>query len=235
MNSDISKIDLFLRHAHLYFESKIMGFLKDYSGTANLLDYGCGNGEKSIKYGSARCIVKGIDISELSITEANRNKNEYCEYLIMDCEKTEFETSYFDVILDYGTFSSINTNIAFQEIIRILKPNGSLISIETFGHNPLINLKRKINVLRGKRTKWASDHIMKKNDWINLARSFQFVHIKYFGSVSYMFIPLIILIPEKVKSKFLNIIYKFDEYVSNLSFMNKLSFKTVVVLKNPLK
>jgi len=83
----------------------------------------------------------------------------------MDCEKTSFDDNYFDIIFDFGTFSSIDINLAIKEISRIIKPDGLLVCIETLGHNPIINFKRQINVLLGQRTRWASSHNMKLNNW----------------------------------------------------------------------
>ncbi|PIU24464.1 hypothetical protein COT12_00910, partial [Candidatus Berkelbacteria bacterium CG08_land_8_20_14_0_20_39_8] len=79
----------------------------------------------------------------------------------MDCEKMEFPDNLFDIIFDGGTFSSIDLVKAYPELSRVLKPDGFLIGIETFGHNPFTNLKRKINKLIGKRTEWATAHIFR--------------------------------------------------------------------------
>jgi ubiquinone/menaquinone biosynthesis C-methylase UbiE len=53
---------------------------------------------------------------------------------------------------------------AFPELVRVLKSNGFLVGIETFGHNPLTNFKRKINKLIGKKTAWAASHIFQMKD-----------------------------------------------------------------------
>ena len=50
----------------------------------------------------------------------------------------------FDLILDYGTFSSLDIQLALPELIRVLKPNGTIIAVETLGHNPLFNLKGEV-------------------------------------------------------------------------------------------
>jgi len=97
----------------------------------------------------------------LEINGSNANVS----FQIMDCEKTKFPDNTFDIVFDFGTLSSINIKKVVPEIIRILKPVGALICIETLGHNPIINFKRQINVLLGQRTRWASSHIMKLNNW----------------------------------------------------------------------
>ncbi len=152
----------------------------------------------------------------------------------MDCEKTDFENNKFDLVFDYGTFSSIDITKALSEIIRFLKASGSLIAIETYGHNPLMNIKRKINVLLGKRTAWAAQHIMRKKDWEFVSQHFESCKIKYFGAISYFFLPVVKICPEKFRDKLLNNIYIFDKYISNIMLFRKFAFKTVVILSNPI-
>ena len=82
----------------------------------------------------------------------------------MNAEELEFPDNSFDIVIDGGTFSSLRLDVALKEIARILKPEGTVIGIETLGHNPLTNIKRVWNVARGTRTKWAADHIFKMRD-----------------------------------------------------------------------
>ena len=132
-----------------------------------VLDYGCGNGVHTsflAKTGAEK--VTAIDLSEKSLEVAKlKIKREgvggKVEFLKMDCEKMDFFNNSFDVIFDGGTFSSLDLKKALPELLRVLKPEGVLIGIETFGHNPLTNLKRRINQIRGKRTDWATEHIFK--------------------------------------------------------------------------
>lgn len=227
--------DLLMRHSRLYFEKKCFHILNIKNRKIEILDYGCGTGEKSINLAQHNSVITGIDISEKSVEIARAREIENTKYIVMDCEKTDFENSKFDLVFDYGTFSSINIKKALPEIVRIMKRNGSLIAIETYGHNPLTNLKRKINVLIGKRTNWAAQHIMKKNDWLFVSHYFKSCEIKYFGAISYFFLPLVKIYPPKLRKKLLNRIYLIDEFISNIPLLQKFSFKTVVVLNNPIK
>ncbi|TFG35106.1 MAG: class I SAM-dependent methyltransferase, partial [Parcubacteria group bacterium] len=116
-----------------------------------VLDYGCGNGVHTVKIAKTNPEkVIGIDLSEKSLEIAQEravkeNLESRIEFLKMDCEKMEFPDKYFDIIFDGGTFSSLDTERAYPELSRVLKKDGYLIGIETFGHNPFTNFKRKIN------------------------------------------------------------------------------------------
>jgi len=203
-----------------------------------ILDYGCGNGIHSIfpaKVGAKKVI--GIDLSEKSLEIAReRAKREELEdkieFLKMDCEKMEFSDNYFDIIFDGGTFSSLHLNKAFPELARVLKPNGLLIGIETFGHNPFTNLKRKINEIFGKRTAWAASHIFKEKDLKEAKKYFNKIEVHYFHLISWISFPLLKFSFGKFFLKFLE---KLDNLLLKIPFLRKYAFKVVFVFSQPKK
>lgn len=196
-----------------------------------VLDYGCGNGVHSLvplKAGAKKVI--GIDLSEKSL-EIARNRTPGVEFLVMDCEKMTFPDDYFDVILDGGAFSSLDSNKSLPELARVLKPEGVLIGIETFGHNPLTNLKRKLNKLTGKRTPWAASHIFRQKD-LKLAKNyFLKIEVKYFHLFSWLAFPFLRFPGGKLLLKILEF---FDRIFLTLPSLKKYGFKIVFVFsKNP--
>jgi len=118
-----------------------------------VLDYGCGSGAHTGFLAQHANEVVGIDLSEASLKVAEglshkRDDRQGSEtgqkvrFLKMDCEALKFPNGSFDVVFDGGTFSSLDFHKALAEITRVLEPNGVLVGIETFGHNPLANLTR---------------------------------------------------------------------------------------------
>lgn len=203
-----------------------------------VLDYGCGNGIHSLfpfKMGAQKVI--GIDLAEklLQLAKKRAEKEgqaDKIEFKKMDCEKTEFSDNTFDLIIDGGTFSSIDLNIALPEIVRILKSEGVLIGIETFGHNPIANLKRKFNEASGKRTSWAKNHIFQNKDFKKAEKYFDKIDVYYFHPVSFLSFPFL-------KFPGGRFILKTGEFVDKLflsfSFLRKYAFKVVFIFKNPKK
>lgn len=168
--------------------------LKQYVPGKKVLDYGCGHGMHTIqlaKMGAKEII--GIDLSEesLKIAEERRMKYEVSNvrFTRMDAEELEFQNNYFDIVFDGGTFSSIELGKGLKEIQRVLRPGGSLIGIETLGHHPLANLKRRVNRKRGVRTNWAASHIMKMSDFELVKRYFNLNQVRFFHFVSLTTIP----------------------------------------------
>ena len=152
-----------------------------------LLDYGCGNGIFSIFPAKNGSQVIGVDISEGQIKLAMERAvyegvSESASFFVGDCEALGFEDDCFDVILSSGTLSCLDLEKAFCEMARLLKPDGCVVIVDTLGHNPLLNLNRKIKLRRGLRTQWTVDHILHMND-LKLAES-------YFGRVEVKFFDL---------------------------------------------
>lgn len=203
-----------------------------------VLDYGCGNGVHSaypILAGAKK--VVGIDLSEKSLEIAKGKMQEEgfsdkVEFRVMDCEKLEFSPDSFDVIFDGGTFSSLDLTAALPELARVLNSQGVLLGIETFGHNPLTNLKRKLNKMTGKRTSWAEGHIF-NNKYLQTAKNyFGETHVYYFHVVSWTAFPFLNLPGGKT---FLHLLEWFDGILLKVPFLRKYAFKVVFVFGKPTK
>lgn len=190
-----------------------------------VLDYGCGDGIHSGWLAEAAGKVIAVDLSEKSLEIAKRRvKN--VEFLAMDCENLSFENESFDVVFDGGTFSSLDLTKAFSEISRVLRPKGLLIGIETFGHNPLTNLKRKINKKTGKRTEWAVEHIFKEKDLEAAKKYFSEINVYYFHIISWLAFPFLKFPGGKILLKLLEAL----DYLL-MPFFKKYSFKVVFIFK----
>lgn len=213
-------------------------FLKDKCRDKIILDYGCGNGVHSVflaKSGAKRVI--GIDLSEKSLEIAReRIRREglegKVEFNLMDCENMDFSENSFDIVFDGGTFSSLDMRKALPEIARVLKPEGFLIGIETFGHNPFTNFKRKINKMTGKRTGWAASHIMQMSDFKKARDYFNGIEVNFFHLVSWLAFPFLGLPGGKL---FLKVLELIDKILLKIGFLKKYSFKVVFTMSNPKK
>lgn len=229
--------DYVIRAIENCFDSKVSEQINRNPKTL-ILDYGCGTGQRTLKFGENTRKLIGVDLSINSIKMAKDisvSKGIAAEYCLMDCEQLAFKSDTFDLLIDYGTFSSLHLDPAIEEIIRVLKANGTLIAVETFGHNPIMNIKRKINVLFGARTKWAASHILKQNDWEKIRKRFANSEINYFILMTPLMVPLFKILPKSIFDHLLNKIEGIDFKLLKRPVFQKFAFKTVVIMSNPDK
>lgn len=200
-----------------------------------VLDYGCGNGIHSMLPAELGGQVIGIDLSRESLKIARLRAEKQgvahiTRFLSMDCEKLAFRSRSFDVVFDGGTFSSLDLAKAIPEIARVVKPKGALIAIETLGHNPLTNLKRKLNKMRGKRTGWAVDHIFKMSDIALIKNHFNHVETHYFNLLSLIAFPFRTLPGGPF---FLHALEAIDSILLKFPPLKRYAFKIVIVASQP--
>ena len=200
-----------------------------------VLDYGCGNGVHSGFLAEHAARVVGIDLSQASLEVARKVHSTIADrasFIKMDCEALEFPEQSFDVVFDGGTFSSLDFSKAIGEITRVLKPDGTLVGIETFGHNPFANIKRVVNRFTGKRTAWAASHIITQKEIEILQQQFDEVEVHYFHLVSLFVFPFLSL-------PGFNFVLQFAERIDialfSLPFLRKYAFKVVFVCTNVKK
>jgi len=194
------------------------------------LDYGCGHGMYSVLPAKLGAEVYAIDLSGESLKIAEqRIKKQKCgniKFIKMDCEFLKFPDNYFDLIWNSGTFSSLDIKRAFPELSRVLKPNGKLIGVETFGHNPLTNFKRWINKKRGIRTSWATEHIIKNKNLKFAKEYFNIEKIYYFHLLSMLAFPFRNISGGKTLFKFLD---QIDHILLKILWLKRYAFKIVFI------
>lgn len=100
-----------------------------------VLDIATGTG--MVAMAAAQCLhgggrVQAIDLSENMIHQAQKNLKHAglnnVDFHIMDAEKLDFQSNYFDVITcSYGLFFMPDMSSALKSWLRVLKPGGKLI------------------------------------------------------------------------------------------------------------
>lgn len=114
----------------------------------SILDIATGTGDMAILYTktNAKKIV-GIDISTGMLDVAKvkvdkKNLNDTIELQVGDAENLQFDDNTFDVIsVSYGIRNFEDLDKGLKEMLRVLKPNGLCIILETsVPTNPIIKL-----------------------------------------------------------------------------------------------
>jgi SAM-dependent methyltransferase len=133
--------------------------------------------------------VTGIDISsvaiELARSKAAAEHINNVEFREMNAEDLCFESDCFDLICGSAILHHLDLAKAYSELARILRPTGSAVFIEPLGHNPLINLYRRLTP----RLRTPDEHPLLMND-LDLAKAyFGQVRLRFFQLQTFLAIP----------------------------------------------
>ena len=103
----------------------------------------------------------------------------------MDAENLTFSNNEFDLVFGRGILHHLDLNKCFAEISRVLRPGGKAIFTEPLGHNPAINLFRKMTP----QYRTEDEHPLVMND-LKIARgAFREVEYKFFGLTTLVAVP----------------------------------------------
>jgi len=119
------------------WRKKIVKILKSKK-PLNILDIATGTGDLAIELTktNAKKII-GLDISKgmLDIGKkkiSDKKLNNTIEMVIGDSENLNYEDNFFDAItVSFGVRNFESLDLGLSEILRVLKPNGSLVILET--------------------------------------------------------------------------------------------------------
>lgn len=115
---------------------------------ADLLEYGCGNRPHALEFAKLGARYTGIDLSPVAVQQAQAAAREQgvedARFLVMDGDALEFEDESFDIVCGTGILHHLEMDRALAEIARVLRPDGFALFREPLGHNPIINLVRRM-------------------------------------------------------------------------------------------
>ena len=129
----------------LYFSEFKVRWLRKYFGKnepKDILDLGAGDGTclKFFSHYFPDSSLKGIDVSELSIEEAEAKKIPNTEVAVYDGLHIPFPDQTFDLILVATVMHHIRFELhpgLMKEALRVLKPGGKIFIVEHNPHNPV--------------------------------------------------------------------------------------------------
>jgi SAM-dependent methyltransferase len=149
----------------------------DLITSKKILEIGCSNGEKSIKYSEFCAHVTGIDLSDLAIMTAKENSNSKTEFFCCDAHNLSFSDASFDVVIVNSFLHHLNLPMILKEIKRVLKDDGYLCAREPLGMNPLFQMYRSITP----EARTLDERPFSKEDMDLISTLFYPISVNFFG------------------------------------------------------
>jgi ubiquinone/menaquinone biosynthesis C-methylase UbiE len=104
---------------------------------------------------------------------------------VADMEALPFDAESFDTVVCAGSLSYGDADLVDREILRVLRPGGNFISVDSLSHNPVYRFNRWVNYRRGQRTRSTLLRMPTANRIERLARHFTQHEVRYFGSITW--------------------------------------------------
>jgi len=203
-------------------------------GGKTVIEIGCGRGENLLRLASKGADVFGNDISENMIERCRclieqSGFKERINVSIMDAENMSYPDEFADVIFGNGILHHLLLNKAADEIWRCLKKDGVAVFCEALGHNPVINLFRKLTPHR----RTISERPLRWDDFDLLSSNFNVSH-KEFYFLPILVIPFGILGLRRFFRSSFSFLHRFDN-VFSCEFFNRFCWMTVIELRKKEK
>lgn len=155
------------------------------------LEYGAGTGGLGPDLADRGVQVTGIDISPVAVDVANASARarglapEACRYLEMDAEDLDLPDDSFDLVFGSGILHHLDLDRSLAEIARVLGPDGRAVFFEPMGHNPAINLYRRLTPSM----RSPDEHPLLVSDLRDAARWFGDVHVEHHVLLAFAAVP----------------------------------------------
>ena len=195
-----------------------------------VLDVCCGDGLHTLPIAMRSRRVVGLDIAEQSLSIARREaRSAGAPFAVVVGESglLPFMDQAFDVVTSAGGLSYMPAATFINEVIRVLRPDGSAVFVDSFDENPLYRLNRWKHWLTGTRSKNTLSRIPSQRTVEMFRRHFRSVEVYYFGLLSFLGPVLIPLIGDRRFGAFLT---RTDRRFQSFS---RLAFKIVIVAQVP--
>jgi SAM-dependent methyltransferase len=156
-----------------------------------VLEYGCGLGGFAFDLADRGAAVTGIDISDVAVSQARRRAAAYpsatLRFITADAENLAFPAASFDLVCGTGILHHLDLERSLAEVRRVLRKDGRGVFYEPVGHNPLLNIYRRLTP--GSHT--PDEHPLRMNEIAAMAQSFASARAEFFDLLSVFVIPIL--------------------------------------------
>ena len=211
---------------------------------ADTLDLGCGRGEVSVQLALLGAIVTGIDVSRESLARAETLARKHgvagrVSLASGNAEALSFDDDSFDLAICTGLISFVDFGRTAAELSRVKRRDGTVVIMDTLGHNPIARMGRKRRLVHGQTTHFQVENIMTCDHIDRLRAHFGSVDVHTFDLLT---LPMVIIencvgrIHPRLRHVLAPVSAGFralDRFVLKCCPLRRYAFRTVIALKWP--
>ena len=159
------------------------------------LGIGVGVGGHAFELANMGATVVGIDISDVGVGQAlakaiDEEMGDRLDFRVMNAEVLDFPDGSFDLVYGSGILHHLDLEKACSELSRVLTVDGTGVFFEPLGHNPLINMYRRLTP----QMRTDDEHPLRIEDLEVISRHFSAAEVEHFhltslGSVPFTKLP----------------------------------------------
>lgn len=170
--------------ASKYYEAASSGSeryvqLIDAGLPAPVLEIGCGPNAAVLRPSLAGVERLAIDVSKVAVERA-REAGTDARFEVMDAHELDLPDGWAGAVIGSGVLHHLDLDLAWPELARVLRPGGVGVFLEPLGHNPAINLYRRLTP----KMRTPDEHPLLMADFEQARRHFASVDVEYFGLIS---------------------------------------------------
>lgn len=171
-------VDPIINESKNFYENTISKLINSNS---IVLEIGAGTGDYSGRLVECGAQITLLDTSRSALEISRIKFGNAAEYVCGNMEKLPFPDSHFDFVLSAGSLSYGEYEIVRNEILRVLRPNGTILILDSLNDNPIYRLNRFRHFILGRRTRSTLKRIPNKKLIKDLISFFESSSISFFG------------------------------------------------------
>lgn len=157
------------------------------SSVSKVLELASGTGRHSLQLLETGGEIWALDISEMSLEVLRIRSGGKINTVCGEIGNTPFKNETFDFVVSCGGLSYEDNEKLLEEVIRILKPGGGVIFLDTLNHNPIYRMNRFIHFLKGNRTYSTLRHMPRLKFLRQISSKFETSELRTFGNLLWVY------------------------------------------------
>lgn len=152
-----------------------------------VLELGAGSGRHTVAATELAANVVAVDIADSALRVCRARTRGRAWVLCGDIERLPCADNSVDVVVCAGSMSYGEPEVLDAEIVRVLRPGGALVVVDSLDHNPVYRFNRWFQFKRGVRTATTFNRIPTIGRIASLRKQFEYSEMECFGTYDFAY------------------------------------------------